>query len=253
MSVARGTIVAEKAVARDVETAEIWRRTHERLLAFIRRRVGSADEAEDILQKVFLSIHANLHRVRNTESVMAWVYRIARNAIADYHRERARDSRTVDALAADLSDEADAPDADNGADEAAGELAGCLVPLMDTLPEDYRQAVALADIEGVPQTDAARKLGLSVSGMKSRVQRGRSRLKDALLDCCSVELDGRGDVVDYEQKNGGACGGDCGCGPSNETTDSDRCRGQELEKARWRLKAPVQDKATPTRRKATRP
>ena len=68
----------------------------------------------------------------------------------------------------------------------------------------------LTELEGVTQKDAAAKLGLSISGMKSRVQRGRGKLKDVVLDCCEVELDRRGGLVDYRRRNGDVLGG-CDC------------------------------------------
>ena len=83
-------------------------------------------------------------------------------------------------------------------------------PLVKRLPEQYSEAVALTDLGGLTQKDAATRMGLSLSGMKSRVQRGRSKLKTLLLDCCRVELDRRRGVAGYEQGEGSNCG-DCGC------------------------------------------
>ena len=82
---------------------------------------------------------------------------------------------------------------------------------MKRLPEPYRRAVTLTELDGLTQKDAAERLGLSLSGMKSRVGRGRGKLKELLLGCCNVELDSRGAVVDYEHRSGKTCG-DCGCG-----------------------------------------
>ena len=72
-----------------VRTQEIWMQMHQRLLSYIRRRVATSHDAEDLLQDVFVRIHANLDNVRDTENVTAWVYQIARNAITDYYRQRA--------------------------------------------------------------------------------------------------------------------------------------------------------------------
>ena len=80
---------------------------------------------------------------------------------------------------------------------ASAELAGCVAPFIEHLPPRYRDALKLVAIEGQSQKAAADRLGLSVSGMKSRVQRGRKKLKDAILRCCAVELDPRGEVIAY--------------------------------------------------------
>lgn len=77
--------------------------------------------------------------------------------------------------------------------ELRAELAGCLAPLIARLPETYREALALTEFQGITQAEAGARLGLSVSGMKTRVQRGRGQLKDLLLDCCHIELDSRGE------------------------------------------------------------
>jgi RNA polymerase sigma-70 factor (ECF subfamily) len=81
------------------------------------------------------------------------------------------------------------------------ELAGCLRPMIERLPEEYRQAVVLVDLEGLGQREAAVQLGLSLSGMKSRVQRGRRQLKGMLEACCAIELDRRRGMTDYEVRD----------------------------------------------------
>lgn len=197
-----------------VETGKLWSELHEALLSYIGRRVATPHDAEDVLQDVFLRIHAHLHAVKNTESITAWIYRIARNAITDYHRKRAAAARALRSVAENGDVPAEA--AHSGlaeADvtrEAGEEFSRCVEPLLNQVPEPYRQAVALTDLEGITQKDAARRLGLSVSGMKARVQRGRGKLKEALLDCCSVELDRRGGLVDYERRRDAGCT-DCEC------------------------------------------
>ena len=85
---------------------------------------------------------------------------------------------------------------------AQRELARCLLPLLDELPEPYREALRLTEFDGVTQREVASRLGLSLPGAKSRVQRARKMLREILLKCCQVELDRRGGVVDYEAREG---------------------------------------------------
>ena len=86
------------------------------------------------------------------------------------------------------------------------------------LPEPYREALLLTEYEGLTQQQLAERVGISLSGAKSRVQRGREKLKQILLDCCHVELDRRGGIIDYQGQcdccANGHCGPDCapGCG-----------------------------------------
>ena len=81
------------------------------------------------------------------------------------------------------------------------ELAGCLRPMIERLSGEYRQAMILIDLEGLTQQEAAAQLGLSLSGMKSRVQRGRRQLKEMLEACCTIELDRRRGVADYDLRD----------------------------------------------------
>ncbi len=199
---------------RIVETKEIWGQMHERLLSFINRHVATIHDAEDILQEVFVRIHSNLGSLKDTQSVTAWVYQVARNAITDYHRKRATVAGAVRKLTANVDDEVRAPHQGGAtkeqAVEAIAELTTCMEPLVRELPEAYRRVIALTELNQVTQKDAAQELGLSVSGVKSRVQRGRTKLKELLQDCCNVELDRRRGVVDYQRREGGDCG-DCDC------------------------------------------
>ena len=73
-----------------------------------------------------------------------------------------------------------------------------MAPMIGELPPAYREAVTLADLEGVDQADAAARAGVSISGMKSRIQRGRKQLKAVFEECCRVELDRRGTIVAYD-------------------------------------------------------
>ncbi len=192
-----------------VETKELWEQMHERLLSFIKQHVATIHDAEDILQEVFVRIHSNLGSLKDTQSVTAWVYQVARNAIADYHRKRASADGAVKKLAASINDDVQIPQqaeaTEKQAAKAIAELSRCMEPLVRQLSEPYRRVIALTELNQVTQKDAAQELGLSVSGVKSRVQRGRTKIKELLQDCCNVELDRRRGVVDYQRREGGDC------------------------------------------------
>jgi RNA polymerase sigma-70 factor, ECF subfamily len=198
-----------------VETAseQIWHGLYGRLHAFVARRVGTAD-AEDVVQEVLLRIHRRIDTLDQADRLDAWAYQITRNAIVDHYRSRARrgEASSDDAGVSAVVAERAVPPADDAEEVESGrELAACLTPLLERLAEPYRRAVGLVELEGVPQAQAAARLGISTSGMKSRVQRARRQLKALLLECCHVELDRRGSVVDYGVRDGG-CGA---CGPSS--------------------------------------
>lgn len=87
----------------------------------------------------------------------------------------------------------------------------CLDPLLAQLPDKYREALELTDVQGLTQAAAAARIGLGISGMKTRVQRGRAQLKLLLTQCCEIELDRRKGVINYHPLPTG----DCGCHPGH--------------------------------------
>jgi RNA polymerase sigma-70 factor (ECF subfamily) len=77
--------------------------------------------------------------------------------------------------------------------------------MIDRLAEPYREAIRLTDLGAHTQADAAARLGLTVPGMKARVQRGRAQLREHLAACCRIELDRRGQISDFEPKGSRSC------------------------------------------------
>jgi RNA polymerase sigma-70 factor, ECF subfamily len=182
---------------------------HERVLAFVRRRVPNPEDAEDITQEVMLRIHRHSGDLEHADRMTAWVYRIAANAIADHHRRPTR-RELPSGQAIDLApDQADPVRAATEAEpeELRSELAACLAPLIERLPSIYREALELTEFEGITPAKAAERLGIAVSGMKARVQRARQQLRELLLACCRVELDRRRSVTAIHVR-GQPCG-DC--------------------------------------------
>jgi RNA polymerase sigma-70 factor (ECF subfamily) len=177
------------------------------LRAFIGARVTDPADADDILQEVFLRIHRHLDSLKRADRLHAWVYQITRNAIIDCYRARAVRQEVPAGDAVDLDDLANTtvplPEAEDSPE--LRELSACLRPMIDRLPASHRQAIQLTELEGVRQNVAAAQLGVSVSGMKSRVQCARRQAKEMVLACCHVELDQRGGIIDYRLLPGQSC------------------------------------------------
>ena len=185
-----------------------WEELHGNLRAFISRRVRNQADVDDLVQRVLLQIVKGLASLRDAERLHAWVYRAARNVIVDYYRSSAGRRETASGGAEDLAEASAETQASSQDDERAAlqELAGCMTPMIRQLPPAYREAVTLADLEGVNQADAAARAGVSLSAMKSRIQRGRQQLKAVLEDCCRVQLDRRGTIVAYDPRRPNSCG-----------------------------------------------
>lgn len=195
-----GEVVGPSGLA----TEAVWLEVSGRLRGFIASRVRNRDDAEDVLQDVFVKIHDQLPALENPARLHAWVYQIARNAIADDYRRRSRTPELTDELPEDLA-------ADSLEEDLSHEVASWLAPMIETLPPKYRDALLLAEVQGLTQQETAERLGISLSGAKSRVQRGRERLRETLLECCHVELDAAGRVVEWKSRRR-ACAPE-GCGP----------------------------------------
>lgn len=200
-------------------TEELWQLMHDGLLAFIGKRVSDQGHADDILQEVFVRVHRQINSVNDPNRVVSWIYQITRNAIIDHYRKPGRQREIPTGLSSELemhdetSQQPERADRE-GSEESWSELAGCLRPMIERLSQDYRDAITLVEINGLTQEAAAKQMGLSLSGMKSRVQRGCKQLKQMLEDCCLIELDRRGGIADYhpreEVKTVCSEGGNCG-------------------------------------------
>lgn len=177
----------------------LWREHRERLFRFVLGRVRDPATAEDIVHDVLVRAYQNRDTLRNVRRFEAWLYQITRNAIVDHYRAR----KPTTALPDDL------PEAEREqAGQVQAELAQCIQPLVRALPGHYRDAVELSEIGGLTQRETATRLGLSLSGAKSRVQRARRRLVDMLLACCRLEFDSTGAIMSYE---GRGCDSDGRC------------------------------------------
>lgn len=174
------------------DTQRVFVELDARLRPFVARRVSPSD-VDDVLQDVFLRVQRGLGALRDEDRFGPWVYQVARSAIAEHRRARARHP-----LARDEAPEvAQEQDEDRAAEQ---QLASAVAPFVSMLPSPYREALTLTELEGLTQREAAEMLGVSLSGMKSRVQRGRAQLRTMLTQCCEVGIDVRGRVIDCQPR-----------------------------------------------------
>ena len=164
-----------------------WKNLRGELRAFLVGQVGEPATADDLLQDVFLKLHRFAGSLENA-TPRAWLYQVARNAVTDHWRRR----RETAAIPENF------PHPEVPSDESIrAKLAPCLRPMIDSLPAAYAAALLLTELEELPQAEAARRLGLSLTALKSRVRRGRAQLKAMLLQCCEFELSATGRVLDF--------------------------------------------------------
>lgn len=182
-----------------MEIATLYTGFRHTLLSYIKSKVSSKEDAEDILQNVFLKIAADSRALDTRQSISNWIFIITRNAVIDYYRARSKSAQA-------LPDTVTFTEAQEDESNALEELACCLAKMINQLPDDYRQILIESELKGVRQKDLAKKYGMAYSSLRSRVQRGRERLKQVILACCHVESDARGGVMEVTPGN---CGTAC--------------------------------------------
>jgi RNA polymerase sigma-70 factor (ECF subfamily) len=207
-----------------------WHEAIERLTQWVRPRIHDSADAEELVQDILERLVVHGEQLQTVGNPLGWMHRIATNAIIDYYR---RPRRTV-ALPEGLPSETE-----DAAEVARGELAECIRPLVMYLDSMSREVLLATDLGDKSQVDAAREAGIAVSTMKSRIQRGRQKLREALLRCCHIELDRRNGVAEFSPKSvaGGRSGACCGAESSALSTGSPpspagRCRALESQVTR---------------------
>jgi RNA polymerase sigma-70 factor (ECF subfamily) len=185
-----------------LSTEAVWAELHASIRGFVARRVRQQADVDDLVQRVFLQVHRALPTLRETDKLHAWVYQTTRRAIADFYRTPSQNREVATGTAEDIANELAASDSLEDDEAATRELSTCLKPLMSGLTAADQAALQMVEFDGVTQVEAAARLGLPVSGMKSRVQRARSHLRSALHDCCRIAVDRRGGVISYEGRSG---------------------------------------------------
>lgn len=174
---------------------------HAALAGDLRRyfaRRAPPDRVDDLVQETLLRVHTRLPALRDPDRLAPWVMRIARTVLVDGLRREGRfDPVEVEPSVAPVDPE---PTPDSV-------VAAWLPGMVESLPERYREAVRLSELEGCSQAEVARRLGLSPSGARTRVQRGRKLLRETLEACCEIAREG-GAVVDWRERDPCGCGAD---------------------------------------------
>lgn len=154
---------------------------HREFLAFLERRVASRAVAEDILQEAFARGLDRLDTVRDGESVVAWFYRVLRNAVIDHHRRQGSAARALGAFAQEVERaEATAPP------DVGRAVCQCVGRLASTLKPEYADALRRIEIDQVPVHEFAEEQGISKGNAAVRVFRAREALRRRVVASCGT-------------------------------------------------------------------
>ncbi|MBD1396716.1 RNA polymerase sigma factor SigZ [Pontibacter sp. JH31] len=186
---------SDNQVAKPIDTcaavAPVYLEYEAKLRSFVIKRVHDKDETNDILQQLYVKLYKHCEQLPGVRNLNAWLHQIARNAVYDYYRGQGRllpmedESKLEEALRQEPERE---------------ETENLILPLLTMLPAEYAEPLRLSEIEGISQKEIAERLGMSYSGAKSRVQRGRQKLKELFVECCHLELDRNGALISATAK-----------------------------------------------------
>jgi RNA polymerase sigma-70 factor, ECF subfamily len=185
-----------------MEIESIYRQFRLELFHYIKSKVRTHEDAEDILHNVFIKIAANIGTLAEEERLKSWLFTVTRNSIIDYYRSNSRKPLVV--TSDDMNIEVML---ENDVDSTKG-LDQCMGRLIALLPSEYRDIIVDSEIKEIKQKDLATKYSMAYPSMRSRVQRGRERLKQLFQDCCHITTDTRGNVLEAHSRKG--CEGPCG-------------------------------------------
>ena len=178
-----------------MELAQIYTDFRGTLLSYIKAKVTNEQDAEDILHDTFIKVASNLDSVNRHEKLRNWIFTVTRNNVMDFYRKKAGNKQV--SLPDNLLNE---PTEEEYNDITKG-LDCCLMNFVNQLPDEYRSILTDVELNGAKQKDLTNKYGLAYSSIRSRVQRGREKLKDILLKCCAIESDSWGNILQVDKRD----------------------------------------------------
>lgn len=159
------------------DMARVLVENHQRFLAFLERRVESREVAEDILQEAFVRGLPRLSSLRQQESVVAWFYRMLRNALIDHYRRRDAEARAMQQVATEFNEAA----TDS---EMMHAVCECVTSLIGTLKPEYAAAIQRVDLDGIAVRAFADEQGINANNAGVRLHRAREALRRQLVRSC---------------------------------------------------------------------
>lgn len=164
----------------DPETLDRLVGHHRRFLDFLERRVGSRAIAEELLQAAYVKGLERGGEIRDGETVVAWFYRLLRNALVDHWRHRGAERRALARAAVEAADDVVSPP------ELEQAICQCVHGLIPTLKDGYREILARVEMDGQGLGEVAAELGLTVNNATVRLHRARRALRRRLQTTCGT-------------------------------------------------------------------
>lgn len=186
----------------ELDFQKVYEEFQTKIFRYLTNMVGET-EAEDLTQDVFVKVGLGLENFRGDSHMSTWIYRIATNTAIDRLRRASARKGEANPLPPEPADEAGENDSECLQADAPAlehriirqEMNGCIREVINTLPESYRTAIVLSELEGLPDSEIAEILGISLQAAKIRLHRARARLRQELRKACVFFRDERNELA----------------------------------------------------------
>jgi RNA polymerase sigma-70 factor (ECF subfamily) len=181
----------QKEIKTNCDVPALWQEHKKELRNFILKRVKEEDLTNDILQDVLMKVYNFCISKSGVRNIRSWLYQIAQNTITDHYRKQSKTTNLDNLTEIEYEDQ----------NIAFSEATNYILPMIEFLPKEYAVPLKFADLDNIKQADIAKKLNLSLSATKSRIQRARQLLKAEFITCCHFKTDKQGNLISFEIKD----------------------------------------------------
>ena len=181
----------QKEIKTNCDVPALWQEHKKELRNFILKRVKEEDLTNDILQDVLMKVYNFCISKSGVRNIRSWLYQIAQNTITDHYRKQSKTTNLDNLIEIEYEDQ----------NIAFSEATNYILPMIEFLPKEYAVPLKFADLDNIKQADIAKKLNLSLSATKSRIQRARQLLKAEFITCCHFKTDKQGNLISFEIKD----------------------------------------------------
>ena len=172
---------------------ETWEELNKHLLFFIKKRIKTKEDAEDILQDVYIKLHKNIDTLTDEKKLVSWIYQITRNTINDCYKRCYRIKKVeFEEYHIELTQEEE--------ENLNDEILINMKKIIEELPKDSKELIKLYEFEDMSHKEISKKLEIKENTSKSRLKRAKEKLKNQLDECCIFQIDKFGNVLDYTKK-----------------------------------------------------
>lgn len=172
---------------------ETWEELNNHLLFFIRKRIKNKEDAEDILQDVYIKLHKNINSLNDEKKIISWIYQITRNTINECYRKCYRIKQVgFEDCHVEMTQEEE--------ENLNDEILVSMKKFIEQLPVDSKKLIELYEFEDMSHKEISKKLEIKENTSKSRLKRAKEKIKNQLDECCLFQIDKFGNILDYTKK-----------------------------------------------------